>query len=47
MKARYYWSEDGAIELVDGREIVSEENLRCYHCDTLISAGSEAMELTD
>ena len=47
MKARYYWSEDGAMELVDVKKIVADEDLRCYHCDAPISAGSEAMELTD
>lgn len=45
--ARYYWSADGAFEVVKVKEIVLDEPCVCYHCDTQISAGSSAVELTD
>jgi len=45
MMARYYWSADGAFEIVEVKEIVLDNPCICYHCDTRISAGEVAAEL--
>lgn len=46
MKVRYYWTHDSAGEPCDCETVVLEKEERCYHCDTLIPAGTTCTKLT-
>lgn len=46
MNVRYQWSEDGVVETVKKEDVLLTEETQCYHCDTSITAGSQAIKLT-
>ena len=42
---KYYWSEDGDAVTVIAEDVIVSEPIECFHCDSVIEAGTPAVKL--
>ena len=45
MKVKYWWSEDGEIEICEKSDRVMEVDGECYHCAAKLHKGNRVCEL--
>lgn len=46
MKVKYYWTNDGVGEVCERTSETTSKDELCYHCNSVIPAGTPCVKLT-